>query len=294
MTSMNAESKELTEVSLNQPARGDAPITIQQIRKMVRSQQRFTCLTCYDATTARWLQEAGIELLLVGDTAAEVILGLPETIHAPLDFMILLTAAVKRGAPKCLVMADMPFLSYQVNDGQALTNAGRFLTEGQADLVKLEVDHRFTGTVEHLVRGGIPVVAHIGSRPQQAKLTGGYHSSGRTAQDARRLVNDAVLMAEAGAVMLLLEATPVEVAQRIVESVACPVISCGAGPDCHGQVVVLQDILGLSSWQPKFAKPQAQIGPQISAAVERWATQVRNNDLGEHPYTMREGEADLF
>ncbi len=291
---MKAKTSDAVGAPITDTTHKGRPINLRQLCRMARNQTRFTCLTCYDATTARWLQEAGIEVLLVGDTAAEVILGLPETIHAPLDFMILLTAAVKRGAPKCMVMADMPFMSYQVDDAQAMQNAGRFLTEGQADLVKLEVDQRFTGTVEHLARGGIPVVAHIGSRPQQAKLTGGYHSTGRTAHEARCLVNDAIALAEAGAVMLLLEATPVEVAQRIVESVACPVIGCGAGPDCHGQVVVLQDILGLSSWQPSFAQPLAQLGPQITAAAERWAASVRNNDLGDHPYTMLDGESDRF
>ncbi|MHC4217468.1 MAG: 3-methyl-2-oxobutanoate hydroxymethyltransferase [Planctomycetota bacterium] len=274
------------------PSPPNRPITLKTIRKYVKRGEKFSCLTCYDATTARWLERAGVPVLLIGDTAAEMILGHPSTIHAPLDFLLTLTAAVKRGAPNTFVMGDMPFMSYQADDAEGLRNAGRFLTEGMADTVKIEVDRSFVGLVEKMARAGIPVVAHVGARPQQSKRQGGYGSVGRTAAEAKSLVADAVAMENAGACMLLIEAAPNEVSQRIVEKTTVPVIGCGAGPACHGQVVVLQDLLGLTDWQPSFAKPIAQFGEHIIATARRWNLMVRDSELGEHPYRMSEGELD--
>ena len=277
-----------------EPPHGSAPVTLRTLRAMCRESKPFACLTCYDATTARWLEQAGVPLLLVGDTAGEVILGHPSTIHAPLDFMVQITAAVKRGAPRTFVMADMPFLSYQVDPGEGLRNAGRFLTEGLADAVKLEADGTFTDLVGRMSRAGIPVVAHLGARPQQAKRQGGYGSSGRTAASASRIVEDATAMEDAGASMLLLEAMPAEVSARVVERTDLPVIGCGAGPSCHGQIVVLQDLLGLTSWQPAFAAPVLQLGPSLVEAATAWVDRVRDGRLGDHPYRMKPGEAARF
>jgi len=265
-------------------------VTLRTLARTAREGGRFACLTCYDATTARWLAKAGVQVLLVGDTAAEVILGLPGTIHAPLDFMITLTAAVQRGAPECVVMGDMPFMSYQVNQDQAMRNAARFLTEGRADCVKLEVDRGWAPLVERLSRAGIPVVAHIGSRPQQAKARGGNFSVGRTAEQAIGLLHDAAAMEAAGAVMLLVEAAPAEVTARIVERATIPVIGCGAGPTCHGQVVVLQDLLGLSLWQPPFAAPMAELGTGIEAAARHWCDTVRSGRVPD-AYPMQPQES---
>ncbi len=268
------------------------PVTLATLRKYVERGEKFACLTCYDATTARWLERAGVPVLLVGDTAAEVILGRPGTIHAPLDFLITLTAAVKRGAPSTFVMGDMPFMSYQADEAQAVINAGRFLTEGTADAVKLEVDRSYVALVEKMSRAGIPVVAHVGSRPQLSKRRGGYRSVGRTADEARPLVADAVALEAAGAVMLLIEAAPKELSERIVEKTTIPVIGCGAGPPCHGQIVVLHDLLGLTDWQPSFAKPIVGMADQLVAAAVRWMEMVRESDLGEHPYRMAEDELE--
>jgi 3-methyl-2-oxobutanoate hydroxymethyltransferase len=253
-------------------AESAGPVTLRTLRRFVRDGEKFACLTCYDATTARWLERAGIPLLLVGDTAAETILGLPGTIHAPLDFLLALTAAVKRGAPRTFVMGDMPFMSYQADAAEG-------------------VDAGFAPLVARMAAAGIPVVAHLGCRPQQVKLRGGYLSAGRTTAEARELVEAAKVMEDAGAIMLLLEACPNEVSLRIVERSSIPVIGCGAGPACHGQVVVLHDLLGLTDWQPAFARPLARGGADLIATAEQWARRVRTSDLGEHPYRMGDGQS---
>lgn len=271
-----------------------APVTIRSLQRAMRERKTFAALTCYDATTARWLERAGIPVLLVGDTAAEVILGHPNTLHAPLDFLIMLTAAVRRGAPRALVMADMPFMSYQASDADGVRNAGRFMTEGMADCVKLEVDASFAPLVSQMARAGIPVVAHIGSRPQHAKQVGGYTAAGKTAESALKLVADADAMIAAGATMLLVEATPVEVTEAIVRRSTVPVIGCGAGPVCHGQVVVTHDLLGLTERQPPFALPIVSIGRGIADMAAEWRDRVRRGALGEHPYALSDDERRAF
>jgi 3-methyl-2-oxobutanoate hydroxymethyltransferase len=276
---------------MTKPSDQPDPVTLRSIQKWAREGRRFACLTCYDATTARWLDAAGVEVLLVGDTAAEVILGLPGTIHAPLDFMVALTAAVRRGSSRTVVMADMPFMSYQACPDDALRNAARFMTEGRADCVKLEVDRTWAPLVERMARAGIPVVAHIGSRPQQAKMQGGNFAVGKTAEQALAMLHDAAALEAAGASMLLVEACPAEVSSRIVERATVPVIGCGAGPACHGQVVVLQDLLGLSQWQPAFARPLAQIGQSIATAATEWCARVREGRV-ESPYRMADAEGE--
>ncbi len=297
---MNNTPNELSESAANNQSdqgnqsKSASPCTLRTLQKMVRAGEKFACLTCYDATTARWLQEAGMHMLLVGDTAGEVILGFPSTIHTPLEFLIALTAGVKRGAPSTLVMADMPFMSYQADDAQAIQNAGRFLTDGLADLVKVEVDRSFAPLVAKMSRAGIPVVAHIGSRPQHAKMHGGYYAAGKSAASAIQLLDDARAMVDAGATMLLVEAAPAEVAEQVVRESTVPVIGCGAGSSCHGQVVVLQDLLGLTAWQPAFALPTVQVGRQIAAAAQNWMQRVASNNLGEHPYVMNNSERAAF
>ncbi len=272
----------------------EGPVTLRTLRKWSKENHKWSCLTCYDATTARWMAEAGLPTMLVGDTAAEMILGYDSTIHAPLDFLITLTAAVKRGAPNVFVMGDMPFLSYQVDDASAIKNAGRFLTKGNADAVKLEVDGKYVHRVEAICTAGIAVIAHLGSKPQQAKQTGGYTTAGRNAKEANIIVADSIAMERAGASMLLLEAVPQEVSEAVVQATNIPVIGCGAGTACHGQVVVMQDLAGLTKWQPAFAKPTANVGAEISNVAKHWMSDVYTNSLGEHPYTMREGESEKF
>jgi len=254
---------------------------------MARSGQPFACLTCYDATTARWLERAGIHLLLVGDTAAEVILGFPNTLHMPLELSLALTAGVKRGAPATPVMGDMPFMSYQASPDDALRNAGRYLTEGLADIVKIEADESFAPLVERMTRTGIPVCGHVGTRPQLSRLSGGYTAAGRTPEAAARIVADAVALEQAGCVMLLVEAVPPQVAEEIMARTSVPLIGIGAGPACHGQVLVLQDLLGLTHWQPGFANPVVHLGPQIQQAAEQWIARVAGRAATDHRYHMQ-------
>lgn len=268
------------------------PVTLRMLRRMASRGERFSCLTCYDATTARWLERAGVHVLLVGDTAAEVILGLPRTIDMPLEVSIALTAGVKRGAPRTLVMADMPFMSYQADDAEAVRNAGRYMTEGLADVVKLEADASYAPLVSKLARAGVPVCGHVGSKPQHAGLTGGYGPAGRTAADAERVAEDAEALERAGAVMLLVEAVPDEVTRLILDRTSVPLIGIGAGSECHGQVLVLQDLLGLTADPPRFAEPVAQLGPAIQRAASEWVRRVGQGRIGGRRYTMPAVEAE--
>ena len=268
----------------------DQRVTYRTLVRRMRAGETFACLTAYDATTARWLSRAGVPVLLVGDSAAEVILGLDGTIHAPLDFLITLTAAVRRGAPLAWVLGDMPFMSYQADHAEAMRNAARFLTEGQADAVKVEVDAEDATLIRKMDRAGIPVVAHIGCRPQHVRRTG-YRVVGRTAEEVRAVCDEARTLADAGACMLLLEATTAETAQAVVDTVDIPVIGCGGGDACHGQIVVTQDLLGLSEHQPSFAPPISAAGDELIRVARDWVDRVTSRQLGEHPYRMRDGEA---
>lgn len=262
-------------------------MTIRTIRKMVRDGSPFACLTCYDATTARWLERAGVHVLLVGDTAAEVILGYERTVDMPLDIAIALTAAVKRGAPRTMVMADMPFMSYQADEGGAIRNAGRFVTDGRADIVKVEADASFAPLIARMARAGVPVCGHVGSRPQLAGLQGGYGSAGRTPKEAAAIVDDAVALEKAGAIMLLVEAVPESVTEAILKATTVPLIGIGAGPAAHGQVLVLQDLLGMTDTPPRFAEAVAKLGPAIQNAGEEWVRRVAARSIGGAGYEMK-------
>lgn len=268
------------------------PVTLKTLRRMAAAGTPFACLTCYDATTARWLERAGVHVLLVGDSAAEVILGLRRTIDMPLNISLALTAAVKRGAPHTVVMGDMPFMSYQASEAKAISNAGRYLTDGMADIVKIEVDSSYAPLVRRMIHAGIPVCAHVGSLPQHSAIAGGYGPAGRTAEDAKRIVRDAEAMEAAGAVMLLVEAVPDEVTTRILDATSIPLIGIGAGIACHGQVLVLHDLVGLSEGVPRFAEPVAQLGAAIQGAALQWVKRVADRDIGGRRYTMPAEEAE--
>jgi 3-methyl-2-oxobutanoate hydroxymethyltransferase len=278
--------------SAGQAAGGGGRVTIGTLAKMAAAGTPFACLTCYDATMARWLERGGVPVLLVGDTAAEVVLGYERTIDMPLEVLLALTAGVKRGAPSRLVMGDMPFGSYHADDAEGVRNAARFLTQGLADVVKVEADRTFAPMVSKMVRAGIPICGHVGSRPQRAAVTGGYASAGRTAAEAERIVEDAVALEDAGCQLLLVEAVPPEVTERILARTQAPLIGIGAGPACHGQVLVLQDLLGMSDRTPRFAEPVDQLGRNVQLAGEEWVRRVAERRIGGHGYTMRSGEGE--
>jgi 3-methyl-2-oxobutanoate hydroxymethyltransferase len=249
--------------------------------------EKFACLAAYDATTARWLERGGVHVLLAGDSAAQVVLGYERTIDAPIDFLVQITAALKRGAPRTLIMADMPFMSYHASVETAMANAARFMREGLADVIKLEVDETFAPLVDRLTRAGVPVCAHIGFRPQTTAVLGGPTAQGRTDDAMEQLVRDAVAMERAGAVLILVEAVPDEVTERIVAAVTVPVIGIGAGTACHGQILVVHDLLGLTDRPPRFAEPVETLGERIRVAGAAWAERVRTDMIGGTRYTMR-------
>lgn len=262
-------------------------VTLRTLNTMAKRGEPFACLACYDATTARWLERAGVHLLLSGDSAAQVVLGFERSIDAPLEFLITITAAIRRGAPRTAIMADMPFLSYHASTEQALTNAGRFMTEGQADIVKLEADETFAPRIDAMTRAGIPVCAHVGFRPQTTAIKGVPMAEGRTDPDLQRIVNDAIALEQAGAVMLLVEAVPPEVTREILASTSVPLIGIGAGNDPHGQILVVNDLLGLTDQPPRFANPAAALGPEIQRAGAHWVANVAAREIGGQTYAMR-------
>lgn len=262
-------------------------ITLRMLAGMAQRSEPFACLTCYDSSTAGWLAKGGVHCLLVGDTAAQMVLGLERTIDMPLDVLLALTAGVKRGAPDVVVMGDMPFMSYQVDDSSAIMNAGRFLTQGLADIVKIEADKGYSKRIELIVRAGVPVCGHIGSRPQMAGLTGGILAAGRTNEEAQAIVEDAIALEAAGCSMLLIEAVPPETTRRVLDKVKVPVIGIGAGTDCHGQVLVLQDLVGMSEHPPRFAEPVAELGRSYETAASEWVRRVQTKSIGGQTYRMK-------
>ena len=268
------------------------PVTLKTLRAMTRRQEPFACLACYDATTARWLERAGVPVLLAGDSAAQVILGFDRTIDMPLEYAIQMTAAVKRGAPRTLVMADMPFMSYHRSVDEAMGNAARFMTDGMADVVKLEADETQSGIVDRMTRAGVPVCAHVGCKPQTSSVTGGPVASGRTADQLKQVVRDAKALQDAGAVLLLIEAVPDEVTAEVMAIAEVPVIGIGAGTACDGQILVVNDLIGLTDHPPRFAEPVSNVGEQLLNAGRQWVASVSDRSIGGTRYTMRDGEAE--
>jgi 3-methyl-2-oxobutanoate hydroxymethyltransferase len=259
---------------------------------MKRQGEKFACLAAYDATTARWLQRAGVHVLLAGDSAAQVVLGYERTIDMPIDFAIQITAAIKRGAPETLIMGDMPFMSYHTSLESAMGNAARFMTEGMADVIKLESDETFSPLVDRLTRSGVPICAHIGCRPQTSSVTGGPIAAGRTANELEQVVQDAVALEQAGAVFLLVEAVPEEVTKAVLKATSVPVIGIGAGTAADGQILVVNDLLGLTDHPPRFAEPVETLGERIRASGEQWVQRVRDGQIGGQRYAMRPGERE--
>ena len=277
------------------PAPGKLPLT--ELAELKARRQPIAMITAYDAPSGRLADAAGADILLVGDSAAMTMLGHDSTVPATMEEMLVLTRAVTRGARRPLVVADMPFGSFQVSDRDALENAIRFVKEAGADAVKLEGAGPTLSRVQALVGAGIPVMAHIGLTPQSATMLGGFKAQGRTAEKARRLFDDALALEAAGAFALVLEAVPAPVAARITEALAIPTIGIGAGVGCDGQVLVWHDLLGLyEGSSPRFVKQYADLATEITRAVSTYVTEVRERRFPEeqHTYSMPEEELALF
>jgi 3-methyl-2-oxobutanoate hydroxymethyltransferase len=258
---------------------------------------KISVVTAYDAASARLAEAAGVECLLVGDSAATVVLGYPATVPVTVAEMLMLTRAVVRGSRSALVIADMPFGSFQVSNEAALRHAVRFIKQGRADAVKLEGAGPMIPRVSALVGAGVPVIGHIGLTPQSAPLLGGYKPQGRTAAKAHALVQDAMALEHAGCVAVVLEAIPAPVARVITQRLKIPTIGIGAGADCDGQVLVWHDLLGLTPGHvPRFVRQYADLEPRILAAVEAYVADVRAGRFPDatHTYDMPEAELRQF
>ncbi len=270
----------------------DEKVTIPKLRAMKGSGEKIAMLTAYDWPTALLLDRAGIDVLLVGDSVGNNILGYPDTIPVTMDEMIHHTKAVRRGVKRALLVGDMPFLSYQISAEQALTNAGRFLKEGGAEAVKLEGGAEMADIISLLVRRGIPVMGHIGLTPQRAAQLGGLKVQGRDEETAKKLLTDAQALEEAGVFSLVLEAVPWALAKLITERVTVPTIGIGAGPYCDGQVLVVTDMIGLSlGISPKFSKRYTNVAEQIEQAARAFISEVKGGQfptVPEHTFTISE------
>ncbi|MGH7361211.1 MAG: 3-methyl-2-oxobutanoate hydroxymethyltransferase [Candidatus Methylomirabilales bacterium] len=270
-------------------------VTATAVRAMKARGERVVMLTAYDTPTARLLDAAGVDIILVGDSLAMVALGYETTLPVTLEEMLHHTRAVARGAARALVVGDLPFLSYQVSREEALRSAGRMLKEGNAQAVKLEGGLEVAGTVAALVEAGIPVMGHIGLTPQAVHRMGGYKVQGRSADAAARLVQDAVALERAGAFSLVLEGLPWQVAGAVTEAVSIPTIGIGAGPRCDGQVLVTNDLLGLfDEFTPKFVKRYANLRETLLQAFGQFREEVRSGSFPgpEHSFSLEAGEAE--
>lgn len=253
-------------------------VTTVTLRRMKERGEKIAALTCYDAGMARLLNEAGVEILLVGDSVGMVKLGYTTTLPVTADDILRCTQAVQRGNSRALVVADMPFLSYQVNVPEAIRNCGRLLKEGGATAVKLEGGQPILGTVKALVAAGIPIMGHLGMTPQSLHVFGGYKVQGRTPAAAKRLVAEAKALERAGAFSIVFECVPPQLAKQVTRQLGIPTIGIGAGPFCDGQVLVLDDLLGLQTGvSPKFVKRYTHLAPQISHAVRAYVREVKTS-----------------
>ena len=250
--------------------------TVATFQEMKQKGEKISMLTCYDYSTAKLMDEAGVNSLLIGDSLGNVILGYEDTLSVTMEDMIHHTAPVARGAKNALVIADMPFMSYQASVYDAVTNAGRLMKEGRANAVKLEGGAAVCEQIRAIVDAGIPVCAHLGLTPQSINAFGGHKVQGKSAEAAREILEDAKRIEEAGAVVL--ECIPADLARKISETISIPTIGIGAGPGCDGQVLVYQDMLALfSDFKPKFVKNFANIGEQMTQAFKDYDAEVKAN-----------------
>jgi 3-methyl-2-oxobutanoate hydroxymethyltransferase len=271
--------------------------SVLDLHEMKRAGQKIAWLTAYDYPTATFEEAAGVDMILVGDSLGMCVYGYPGTVPVTMDQCIVHTEAVRRGAPNTFVVGDMPFMSYQVSDEEAVRNAGRFLKEADVDAVKLEGGVRVITRIKAILDAGIVVCGHIGLTPQSSGQLGGHKAQGRTLDSAKLVIADARAIAAAGAQLLLLEAVPPELAGFIRAELAIPVLGIGAGEDVDGQLLIVSDVLGtFQAFTPKFVKRYAQVGEISVAALREYVSDVRAGRFPEekHSYRMLDGERERF
>lgn len=258
----------------------DKPITISHLRKLKKLGQKITALTAYDATFGRILDEAGLDLILVGDSLGMVVQGHTNTLPVTMDEMVYHSRIVSRGVKRALLVADMPFMSFQTSASDALRNAGRFLKEGGASTVKLEGGQDIAETIRQIVNIGIPVMGHIGMQPQRVRQYGGYRLQGNKEEQAERIVKDAIAVEDAGAFAVVLEKIPMNLAREITKQLKIPTIGIASGPHCDGQILVSYDMLGLADqFHFKFVRQYMNLADDIRSAVAKYCDDIRSGDF---------------
>ncbi|PMC39394.1 3-methyl-2-oxobutanoate hydroxymethyltransferase [Bacillus sp. UMB0899] len=265
--------------------------TRQDFMKMKENNEPITMLTAYDFPSAKQAELAGIDMILVGDSLGMVVLGYDSTIPVTVNDMIYHTKAVKRGAKDTFVVTDMPFMSYHLSKDETMKNAARIMQEGGADAVKIEGADGVTPVIEALTNGGIPVISHLGLTPQSVNVLGGYKVQGKNAEAARKLIEDAKKCQEAGAIALVLECVPQQLAEEITKIVTIPTIGIGAGRQTDGQVLVYHDLVGYGSgFVPKFVKQYGSISDTVQTSISQYIADVKNRSFPEekHSFNMKE------
>jgi len=271
--------------------------TIYDFQQMKKEGKKITFLTSYDFPTAQFAETSGLDMLLIGDSLGMCVYGYEGTIPVSMDQMIVHSQAVRRGAPNTFIIGDMPFMSYQSSVEKAVENAARFLKEAGCDAIKLEGGKRIAHVIRAIVDAGIVVMGHIGLIPQSSGQLGGHKAQGRTAEQAKLVVADALAVQEAGAHMILLEAIPPEVGQYIAKTLTMPVLSIGAGPGCDGQLLIVSDLIGqFQAFTPKFVKKYCDVASMVTEAMKQYCEDVRKGAFPEekHCYRMLEGEEEKF
>jgi 3-methyl-2-oxobutanoate hydroxymethyltransferase len=251
-------------------------VTTRRLEEMKAAGERIACLTAYDFLTAAILDEAGIDLILVGDSAGTVFAGRDTTIPMTMEQMLYHAEVVSRGVKRALVVADLPFMSYQVSEEDALRNAGRFIKEALAEAVKLEGGRQYCGTVRRIVDSGIPVMGHLGLTPQSIHKFGSYQARGVSNEEAEQIVEDAKALEAAGAFAIVLEKVPAVLAERVTAVLRIPTVGIGAGAGCDGQILVTPDMLGIfTRFRPRFVRRYAELGGAMADAFRRYAKDVK-------------------
>jgi 3-methyl-2-oxobutanoate hydroxymethyltransferase len=273
------------------------PMTLPRLSEKKRLGEQIVMVTAYDYPSAQVAQEAGVDLVLVGDSGAMTVLGYPSTVPVSVDEMLMLASAARRGCRTPFLVGDLPFGSYEASDEQAVATAQRFIKEASCDAVKLERGGTSVQRAKAIVDSGIPVMGHVGLTPQTATALGGYRAQGRTTERALTVARDAIALQEAGCFAIVFEAIPAAVTEVVMERIEIPVIGIGAGPAADGQVLVFHDLLGIyDGHAPRFAKRYAEIKAQMVAGVAEYAAEVRQGQFpaAQHTYSIDEAELDQF